>query len=64
MFTKTMNVTRCSVEKESEKYNIFIFSNRSINNFIRNFFIIEFTIYSIIIFLTNDFFIIRRYNVI
>ena len=34
MFTKTMNVTRCSVEKESEKYNIFIFTEEDGQNFI------------------------------
>ena len=33
MFTKTMNVTRCSVEKESEKYNIFIFTEEDGQNF-------------------------------
>ena len=33
MFTKTMNFTRCSVEKESEKYNIFIFTEEDGQNF-------------------------------
>ena len=33
MFTKTMNVTRCSVEKESEKYNVFIFTEEDGQNF-------------------------------
>lgn len=33
MFTKTMNVTHCSVEKESEKYNIFIFTEEDGQNF-------------------------------